>query len=577
MISMTDPAIEYDVFISYAREDSDWVREHLYARLLACQFHDGRRPRIFFDVGEEGIQIGQSFPIAIANAIQRSARIVPVYSTTYFRKEMCLFELEKASQLDPRGSAGKLAPILIAEQGTPEIPFLVNHINYYTTAAGDWFERLCKALGVTRTLDKYALEFLEQPLNVFVNHTLPVVKVAIRGAKGEHGPAEAITLANPAGSLHGTTTRIAQQGVALFDDLSIGEASADARLIARCPALEAVVSQPFTVHAVTAPPPRQSTPAHREIPASGEVLFFEQAPAVAVLSPDRVATYSLDGQPLSTLGSLPLPQRLRVVRRGGSLIALGDWSGNVHLLGQCGRQRSVSFGTRDAGFTVPADIDIVDDAAYVAFWNGSVFRLEMEGPPERVALCNEGAQALAVAGDRVLLVDFAGLLRIYRDGRLVNTHPLDPTIWMLRAYSEAIIAVSDSRCYRIITEGMRSMGFDMPVESVVHIDENTHCPTVLGPDGKGFRMTADLVFSSFHTHPGAVPVSSDDAGLYSVLAHADGSRTLLVKDRIVFTHPQGAMAVSPRGDWMALGEPEGIRIFDVPAFLKMVYRGAASA
>jgi hypothetical protein len=574
---MSNAATDYDVFISYAREDSAWVRENLYLPLLGCHLPDGRRPRVFFDVGEEGIQIGQSFPDAIANAIQKSTRVVPVYSRIYFSKEMCLFELKKAFQLDPNGTTGKLTPILIAEQGLPEVPFLVNHLNYYTTASTDWFERLCKALGLVRTAKRYVLEFQGHPGDVFVNHTLPVVKVLLRSEDGAPVPVESITIANPENTLHGTTTRATAQGVAVFDDLSIGEPASATCLVARVTGIAEARSRPLAVHGVGTSRPSQPITAAREIRALGEPIFFERGSALAILGEDQASVFDLDGEPLQQGDPLALPQRLRVVRRGGNLIALGDWAGNIHLLSDTGRQHTWPAPMREGGFTVPADLDIVGEFVYAAYWSGNVYRLALDQPPERIALCSEGVQALAVTQDRLLVADFSGLLRIYREGRLVNSTPLDPTVWMLKTYPDGIIAIGDRRCYRVTPDGMQPLGFDLPIDGVASVDENSLCPTVLGADGKGFRMNAHLEFTGFHTTPGAVAVSSDNAGVYCVLVNADGSRTLLVKDRIVFTHPAGTMAVSPRGDWFALGGPHETQLLDSAGLQQILRQGAVRA
>ena len=66
----------FDIFISYAREDLEWVRGNLYEPLSRCRTGSGRRPRIFFDVGEEGIGIGMSFIDAIH--VSTTSRGVPV-------------------------------------------------------------------------------------------------------------------------------------------------------------------------------------------------------------------------------------------------------------------------------------------------------------------------------------------------------------------------------------------------------------------------------------------------------------------------------------------------------------------
>lgn len=58
-----------------------------------CRTREGRPARVFFDVGEHGIQVGQDFQTAIDQAIERTHKFLPVYSRYYFNKAMCRLEL----------------------------------------------------------------------------------------------------------------------------------------------------------------------------------------------------------------------------------------------------------------------------------------------------------------------------------------------------------------------------------------------------------------------------------------------------------------------------------------------------
>jgi hypothetical protein len=142
---MSDADSRYDVFISYSRDDSEWVIKHIYGPLLRCLLPDGRRPRIFFDVGKEGIPLGYSFQDVIAKAIENSSKVVLVYSASYFKKPMCEWELTMCLTLYPLGQ-GKLVGVLKDPDESGLVPLKVSHINYLTVAAPDWFTELCRAL-----------------------------------------------------------------------------------------------------------------------------------------------------------------------------------------------------------------------------------------------------------------------------------------------------------------------------------------------------------------------------------------------------------------------------------------------
>src|SRR5438874_13292685 len=118
---------EWDVFISYASEERPWVVENLYRPLLQCRTHDGRRPRVYLDAGDEGIAPGTDWLVTLANALSHSRHIVPVYSPVYFSKRICQWELRKAvDRLLIEDNA--VVPVLIDAAAAKDIPDLVSHI-----------------------------------------------------------------------------------------------------------------------------------------------------------------------------------------------------------------------------------------------------------------------------------------------------------------------------------------------------------------------------------------------------------------------------------------------------------------
>ncbi len=116
---------DYDVFVSYAHDERDWVIEHVIRPLRAAQLPDGRKLAIFFD--NESIRAGTAWQTKIALAIDASRFIIPVYSTAYFSQPYCRFEILRAHRKWIRlGMRSRcVLPIM---RGHPDIPAEVDDI-----------------------------------------------------------------------------------------------------------------------------------------------------------------------------------------------------------------------------------------------------------------------------------------------------------------------------------------------------------------------------------------------------------------------------------------------------------------
>jgi hypothetical protein len=557
------PSSEYDVFISYARDEIEWVMEKVYSPLCRCTTRRGDRPRIFFDKSRKGgIGAGQNWGEAIMRALAGSRRIVAVYSKRYFERRMCRWELGKAWERDPVGDRGILNPILRQDDVTVPDQFTqIQHVS--CESEKDWFERLCDSLDLIPAREGVSLEFLDQPVDTPVNHTLPPVRVAL-GKGGTRTAEETISLNAEGVALQGTLTATTREGVATFEDLSVGVPAESTRLVAVAEGLEPALSTTFRVLVQTEPPPRETS--LPQVSARGEALFFGDGQTLAVVSPDRIAVYDLAGTPLGP--GLELRGRLCLARRKGPLIAFADWAGNVYLIASDGRCATWSFGNPDGGFVVPGDVAIAADGIFVGFWSGQIFRISLTESPVLQLHHTGGVQAMVAGGDRFFVCDFAGALSVYRSGRLVNTAALEPCVWILKAYAKNLMAVGETRLFHIPLDTLKVLDETPPMSGIAAVHDLTAIPVVIDPEGKGGRYDDELILrGSFHTVAGAVPVSADEHGCYTTFLNPDGSRTLLARkgskrDRIVFSHPDGTLAIAPAGDRFALGEAGGIRILD---------------
>lgn len=133
----------YDVFISYARtpENLTWVKENIYERLLKEQSADGSELRIFFD--QRSIEPGVDFYEKLALAIQGSRFFLPVYTSDYFTRDFCKFEIQRAALRHV-----KLGDFInpIAREAV-KIPTQYDHINYLDIhSAPDFMDRLMERI-----------------------------------------------------------------------------------------------------------------------------------------------------------------------------------------------------------------------------------------------------------------------------------------------------------------------------------------------------------------------------------------------------------------------------------------------
>lgn len=116
---------DYDVFISYARQDRAWVFEHVYVPFRDAVLADGRRLSVFFDTAS--IRSGTQWQSKLALAVDGSRFIVPVYSDAYFKQPYCRFEILRAHRkwVEAGEESRCILPVMI---GHPTIMAAVDDI-----------------------------------------------------------------------------------------------------------------------------------------------------------------------------------------------------------------------------------------------------------------------------------------------------------------------------------------------------------------------------------------------------------------------------------------------------------------
>jgi hypothetical protein len=563
------PEDRYDVFISYAREDLEWVQQHLYEPLARCRLADGRAPRIFFDLGEHGVKGGDDFLQRIADALEGATFIVPVYSLYYFLKPMCKHELELAYSrmvLRPPETPNPIIPILQEPRALEKIPFKLQTTHFWRTTDSNWFAKLCDSLGLKPFSARPELAFAEHPAPATARLTLPPVRVRVTFAGKPRADApEEVALAAEGAPLEGTLRALTNtEGVATFADLVVPTAATGVKLVARAAGAEPVSSAPFDV---LAPPPPKVERTPPTIAAEGEAVFFASGRAVLVARPGALAVFDTTGRAL--VPHVGVQGRVRLVSRSGPLLAVADWSGNVWLFSDGGESRTWAFGGTAGGFVVPGAIAFDGAAAFVGFWSGRAFRIDIGGAATEAFHHDGGVQALAVTNGRAYAADFTGALVVYdlTTKRLVNSKAIEKGIWALRACAGGLVGVGDKYTYRVELQPFEVHREALPEGAAAGVFGDSDRPVLVSADGAGLRVKPHLAYGPrFRAPPGAVPVGADDAGSLCVCAAPDGTR-VLVRDSVTkYSHTAGTLAVSPARDLYALGEPGGVRLLTAAAF-----------
>ena len=131
----TREAYDWDVFISYAHDEMDWVVENVYEPLKRVRLaNDNDRPlKIFFD--KTSIRYAAVWQDSIVYSIAGSRFVLAVFSEVYFSRPYCNWEIRRAyrklidSGLDSRVVVGMV-------HGTVTVPKVVDDIQYESCTPG---------------------------------------------------------------------------------------------------------------------------------------------------------------------------------------------------------------------------------------------------------------------------------------------------------------------------------------------------------------------------------------------------------------------------------------------------------
>ncbi|MCH0572754.1 toll/interleukin-1 receptor domain-containing protein [Streptomyces sp. MUM 136J] len=558
------PTEQWDVFISYAREDyipAKDLRDALSEYVTA----QGAAPRIYLDVSrEDGTPLGANWQSFLEEALPRSRYVVALYSQMYFDKHVCQWELHEAYKLNTPEGGGRLIPLLIDPGAIPKVPFIVHRINWISIARPHWIDEVARAVGLRATESRTALRFAASLTDAVAGHTLPPVTVS-GSAPGGATPWPAggtITVsAEPEDvGLTGTLTAQVTRDRAVFTDLAFRSAAPEVRLVATAPGCEPVTSAPFAVRTREEQPSWRETDDRPALPGRGHPVFFPDGLGLIVRDGRRLTVHS---EAYEAVGGAELRDRPRLWAHGRPGVAVADWSGRVVLAAPDGRIRTVDLPAQlGARFNVPGALTFgVDNLLYVGTWGGTVWRLSLHAnEPERVLQHQGGVQVLVKGREGLLVGGLDGGLTVYRGGRVAAEHTLEPLLLAAARVGDFALVAGERRLHRLDLLGGRLLQVDHPVGPITGTLPGSELTAVIDAEGQGVCLDAELaVRVGFRGVPGARPVAAGLGGRLLVLENPDGSHALVRDGRTTYVseHP---MTVSADGGRAAVSDGERLLI-----------------
>jgi hypothetical protein len=551
----------WDVFISYAREDYIHAKD-LYDALSGCVTADGAAPKIYLDVSStSGTPVGADWQGFLEDALPRSRRVVALYSSTYFDKHVCQWELHEALKLNPP-EGGRLIPLLIDPGAVAKVPYSVHRINWISAARPHWIDEVCKAVGLRPAEPGVVLRFDTPVTGAVAGHTLPPLRVTGTAPDGmspwPSGATVTLTAEPPTAELTGTLSVPAAGSTAVFGDLAFRTPAAQVRLVATAPGCEPVPTPPFEVRAPDEQP-SWDEPDRPVLTARGYPVFFPDGRALAALDGRTLAVHTAEHE---AAGTAQLRERPRLWARGERCVAVADWSGRVVLAAPDGRTRVVDLPAPHGGrLNVPGALAFAGDVLYAGMWSGSVWSVSLDADePEPVLEHAAGVQVLAADGPGLLVGGLDGRLTRYTDGRADGEHLLEPVLLAVSRVRNFALVVGEHQVYRLDLTGGRLLRVTQPVTAITGALPGGELTAIVDAAGQGVCFDAELaVRVGFGTVPGARPVGSGAGGRLLVMECPDGSHALVRDGRT--TYVSGfPMAVSPDGRRAAVSDGERLLI-----------------
>ncbi len=559
---------EWDVFISYAREDYETAKA-LEDALRGCVTDRGGPPEVFLDREPGTIRPGADWYRYLEQSIAKSRYFVALFSPVYFTKDFCQRELHLALELSPP-ETGRVIPVVITRIDNRDIPFLARDRQYIAVAKPTWFDDLRVTMGLGPKRGARRMLTWDTVIHdIQVGNTLPEARITVGDASGEPVTGDGIEVtvcADPAGAgLLGRTTVPVHTGTALFTDLFFQHATDVVRLIATAPGCEAVPTGTFRVRAGGTSAAIRTGRDTTEFAGLGRPIFFPEGRSLATLNGDQLTVCTADGPSSTTTARLRA--RPRLWARGARSIAVADWSGQVAVCRPDGAIEisDLTARTGDRRLHVPGALAFAGDNLLVGMWNGEIWSLPGNGDAaQRIRTHSAGVQLLAANADRLLIGGTDGLLTTHTNMQASadHTYQLEPLLLGIVCGPGYALIVGEKQVYRLDTTEGKLLGDRMPVTTITGTLPGRELTAVIDADGQGVCFDAELrVRTGFHAAPGARPVAEGGGGRLLVFEYPDGRHALIADGRIEFTSAN-PLDVSRDGRYAALSD--GGRIVVLP-------------
>ena len=568
---------KYDIFISYARTEYDWVYQNLFVPLSNCvKKSDGKPPVIFFDMDEEtGMPSGENFLSVLSRVLDASAQFVFAISEGYAAREFCKFEYSKALVKDINGTGGMLHPVLIHKNAV--IPSEMELLNYHNIDDSRWFSKLCNGLGLESKHGAVKLKFLGEPQRIFVGNTLPLVKVALTDDSGREIKQDGeVWLESESGEVNGTLHAKLIGGVATYEDISFSK-SGSHRLKAYSSFAGAAQSEPYEVVSENAQALLGGDAVQWEH-ADGRIRFFETGRSAVVVTHDKIVWLSADGE------AQPLPVDGFVDWKLKSMLVLGDnialllWDGRVIWIKADG-QWSYALADKRA---IPANGWFEGEALVLGYWDGDAFRIAFQGEAKRILHHRAGLFKLAPLGQFILAADMEQKLHLYRQGQYLDTVDLKDRLLMLREFKDHAVAVGERKLYFIEKGPLKAIDFPAPMaDAIWDCMAGGDRIAVVSQSGKSACFDPQLnIVSRFRLPEGSVIDYVSRNGFLGFSTPQGNSCIVatqhLPAGKVIYTHTGGSFVMSPAGDTAIMAAQDKLSVVSGKELTALLSRGRES-
>lgn len=557
--------LEWDVFISYDREDYAQAKE-VQDELLKCVTGNGRTPRVYLDQSATGTPVGMDSRSYLEQAIRRSRYFLALYSSGYFGKSSCQWELNEAAQLR-MPEQGRLIPVLLDREAVKSVPFTVQGVRSISATRPRWIEDVRASLELRPTGSRPVLR-IDAPAaggttDVAAGHTLPPLTVTWSvPADAPRWPAGAVvTLAAdpPGAGLTGTLSVPVGDGTAVFSDLAFQQPTAKVWIIASTPGCEPVMTSPFAVLAPGAPA-HQEDGDHVVLAMRGRPVFFPGGQAVAVHDGLSLAFHAAGGGPAAAAS---LREQPRLWARGRHCLAVADWSGRVVIAAPDGTTRVVDLPAPDgARLHVPGALAFDEDVLYAGMWNGTVWSLSLDAAdPARVLEHRAGVQVLAASGPDLLVGGFDGKLAYYAGNAAgARSYTLEPMLLAISLANRFAVVAGHRQVHRLDLATRELLQVTQPVTAIACALPDGELTAVIDALGQCVSFDAELaVRVGFRTVRGARLAAAGGGGRLLVLRYPDSTHALVRDGRTTYVNPY-PMTISPDGKRAAISSGEELRL-----------------